>query len=64
MSTLDTTRRDVHAAELGHRVVAVADEHALEELRRPRTLDVVAAAPRPGSDSANSSRNRRRSVPG
>ena len=57
--------RDVRAAELGHRVVAVADEDALVELRRARALvAVVRRAAASGSESANSSRNSRRSVPG
>ncbi len=66
MSTFEThSTGDVRAAELRHRVVPVADEDALEELRRTRALDIVVRA-RPsaaGSESANSSRNIRRSVP-
>ena len=37
--------RHVHPAELRDRVVPVADEDALEELRRPRALDIVIRGP-------------------
>ena len=60
----DPLAGDVRAAELGDRVVAVADEDPLVELRGALALVAVERPRRPaGSESANSSRNSRRSVP-
>ena len=55
--------RDVRAAELRDRVVAVADEDPLEELgaRVPSAPSIAGTS---GTESANSSRKSRRSVPG
>ena len=55
----------VSAAELGHRVVAVAEEDPLVELGRALALDRVRAGRQAaGRSSANSSSSSRRSVPG
>ena len=54
--------REVHAAELGHRVVAVLDEDVLVEARGAFTADGGRRrGPQRRVSSANSSRNRRRS---
>ena len=56
----DPLAGDVGAAQLGHRVVAVAEEDALVELARPLALLAVEGGGHPASASpANSSRNRR-----
>ena len=61
----DPLAGDVRAAELRHRVVPVADEDPLVELGRARALAAVdVRRDLRGSESANSSRNSRRSVPG